>query len=489
MPHFSLMTVTMFLPLLGALFLMFVRGDDRIVAMNSRHIAMLISVCTFLLTLLAWGAYSYQSGGVQFIEKYDWMPSIGISWHVGLDALSVVFMLLVSFLSMLSLYVGRKRILTMVREYMILTLIIETFLLIAICSEDFFQFFIFYEGAVIPLFLLIAVWGVEKRAYSSFRFCLYSAFSSILFFAGLAYIYSKTDTADMAALTHLKLSLKEQNILLLGFVISFSFKVPLFPFHIWFTDSHAEAPVPAAILLSGVFSKVPFYAFIRMASPLLPDVLPLWEPYLMGWALFSALYGSLITTVQDDAKKIIGYTHIAQSGILALALFCWTPTAMKGLLFLCLTQSVCLISFVLTSHSLLERVQSRELKTYTGLISVMPYLGAAFFISILAVSTFPLTPAFLGEFLVLTAVFQKSAVLSIAALCASVFLCSTFIRMFSRTMLGETAPEEAKFLPDMTWREKITFSTLGLIMIYLTLLPERIHILVSEAIRPLFPGV
>lgn len=486
MPHFSLISVLLFLPLLGAVFLLFVRGDDRITAMNSRHVALLISGCTFVLALTAWTAGTYAEGRVNFQSRYEGFPALGISWHVGIDALSLIFVLLISFLTLLCVYTSRKRILTMVREFMIVILVMESFLLTAVCARDFLQMFLFAEGAAVPLFLLIAVWGIEKRAFSSFRFCLYSVFGSSLLFLALLYLYVKTGTADVESLKGIRLPVDVQQGLLALFAAAFAFKAPLFPFHAWFTDAQTEAPVPVAAVLSGAFTKMAFYIFLRAAVPVLPDALPLWSPGLSGWAVFSAVYGALITIGITDMRKTAGYVHIAQTGVMALGLFCLMPEALKGTLFLCFAQGLSLIFFLLTGGALLERMQNREARTYAGLIADMPFLGTFFLLSCLAASAFPGTPSFLGNFLIWGSTYGESRLSALFAAVSGIFLYAAFFPMFSRLMLGEREAKDVPPLPDLNWREKTAFSVLGAVLLYLALLPDTVMKLVSAAAHPLF---
>lgn len=473
MSHFSLLSVILFLPLLGALFLLFIRGDERITAANSRYVARLITVCTFLLSLAAWASYADREVPNMFFMERNWLPSFSVGWRIDLDDLSLIFVLLITFLSMLSVCAGRKSISSMVREFMFLTLVLESFMLIAVCARDLFQFFVFYEAAVLPLFLMISVWGVERRAFTAFKFCFYMLSGSVFLLTAVFILYLSAGSADFSVLKTLELTKELQAVVLVCLAGALAFKAPLFPFHAWLSDAQAEAPMPAAVLLSGVFSKLVFYAFLRLAQPVGGMLAERAGDFLLAWAVFSALYGALIALMQEDMKKIAGFTHLTQAGFLTAGLVCLTPVSLQGMLFLCAAQGLAMAAYLISSGALYERFAAGNIKDPSGIAALFPYLGTAFFVSCLALLAVPPMMPFAGEFLIFKEVFVKSAGAAVVVLTASAFLFAAFFRMFARLLFGEPS-QPAVVIADMSWREKIIGGIFGIIFLILSVVPETV---------------
>lgn len=484
MSHFSLLSVILFLPLLGALFLLFIRGDERVTAANSRYVARLITVCTFLMSLAAWASYADKGVPNAFFIERNWLPSFSVGWRVDLDDLSLIFVLLISFLSMLSVCAGRKSISSMVREFMFLTLVLESFMLIAVCARDLFQFFVFYEAAVLPLFLMISVWGVERRAFTAFKFCFYMLAGSVFLLTAVFILYLNAGSADFAALKTIELSEELQLAVLVCLAGALAFKAPLVPFHAWLSDAQAEAPMPAAVLLSGVFSKLVFYAFLRLALPATGALLERAGDILLVWAVFSSLYGALITLMQEDMKKIAGFTHLTQAGFLTAGLVCLTPVSLEGMLFLCAAQGLAMAAYLISSGALYERFAAGNIKEPSGIIVLFPYLGTAFFISCLALLAVPPLMPFAGEFLIFKGVFVESAGAAFVVLAASALLFAAFFRMFARLLFGEP-PVPVVVVPDMSWREKVIGGLFGIVFIILSVMPETVFSLAVQAVASL----
>ncbi|MBR1946132.1 MAG: NADH-quinone oxidoreductase subunit M [Alphaproteobacteria bacterium] len=471
MVTFSLPSVVVFLPLLGALFVLFVRGDEQVVFKNSRHVAFLITNCVFFLTLSSflWPAdmsdtYLMQSGR-----------------QIGIDALSMIFVLLISFLTIPAVCIVRRHISFCMREFCFLLLTAESFMLMAVCSSTLFRFFVFWEAAAVPLFLMIAVWGVEKRIFTAYKFFFSDLLGAVFLMPVLFVLNQKTQTGEFAQIAQVHLSDGEQIILFLCLIIAFAFKAPLFPFHAWLSDAQSEAPVPTGILLCGIFSKLVFYAFLRLAFPLMSTPLNKFSSVLLAWAVFSAVYGALITLKQTEIKKIAGFAHLAQVGFLAAGLFCLTPNALKGTLFLCVAQGIAITAYLMSGGSLYERFRAAGIRNPTGLMMLFPYLGATFFLACLAILAVPPLMPFTGQVLIFNSIFAKSGTAAFFLLLSVVLLYASFFRLFTRLLFGEP-PERSLAPTDMSWREKTTVVIFGGIFFVLSFVPDFVFTLVQKAV-------
>ena len=471
MMTFFLPSVSVFLPLVGAVFVLFIRGDDRIVSKNSRHVALLITGCVFVLSLSAvlWpadmsGTYLMQSG-----------------WRIKIDALGMIFVLLISFLTVPAVCVVRSHVSFCVREFCFLILTAESFMLAAVCSENILRFFIFWESAVVPLFLMIAVWGVEKRIFTAYNFFFSDMLGAVLLTPALFILSQKTGSGNFADIAQAALTDTQKTLLLFCMISAFAFKAPLFPFHAWLSDAQAEAPIPTGILLCGIFSKLVFYAFLRLAFPLMRPMLEQIAPVLLAWAVFSAVYGALITLKQTEIKKIAGFAHLAQVGFLAAGLFCLTPNALKGTLFLCVAQGIAVTAYLMSSGALYERFWAAKIRNPTGLMSLIPYLGATFFLACLGILALPPLMPFTGQLLIFNAVYMFSGTALFFLLLSVVLLYASFFRLFTRLLFGE-APERSLLPPDMDWREKTAAIIFGAIFLILSLVPDWVFNLVQKAV-------
>ena len=468
---FSLPSVITFLPLLGALFVLFIRGDDRIVSENSNHVAMMISGCVFLLAL----------SSVLWPEDMSETYLMRSGWRIGVDALSMVFVLLISFLTVPAVVMMRQHVSVFVREFSFLMLTAESFMLMAVCAADIISFFVFWEATVVPLFLMIAVWGIEKRIFTAYKFC-FSDFSGAVFLMPVLFIlHQKTGTGRLADIAAVHLSAMEEMSLLCCFLAAFAFKAPLFPFHAWLSDAQGEAPVPTGILLCGVFSKLVFYAFFRLAFPLMNASMNKISLLLLIWAVLSAVYGALITLRQTEMKKIAGFAHLAQVGFLAAGLFCLTPNALKGTLFLCAAQGLAITAYLMSSGMLYERFRAAGIRNPSGLMSLFPYSGAIFFLACLAILAVPPLMPFAGQLLIFNAVFMRFGAGAFFLLLSVVLLYAAFFSLFTRLLFG--MPPDRSLMPeDMNWREKTAVLLFGCVFLSLSVVPDIVFGLVQKAV-------
>lgn len=483
MEQFSLVTALCALPLVGALFLLFIRGDERITAMNSRRVALLTSGCAFLASLSVLARFDFNGSAVQFDYIAEWIPVFGTVWHIGVDGVSLLFLPLVSGAVFISVLAAHKTVLSMVREYMFLTLVFESFVLTALCSRNLIQGFVFYESALLPVFVMIAVWGVEKRAYSAFKFCFYNLAGLLALSAVLMYGYSMTGSSD-AGVGIQALPEDMQAAFLAGLVFMFSSSLPLFPFHVWFVEIRTEASVSTSVLLSGALSGTGLFMFLRSAFLYAPDAMSSFGGYLSAWAVFSAVYAATVSLSRDDIGKTAGYVQLSQAGLLAAGIFVGSQRLLSGALFFYFAQTVSVLLYLSVEAALIRRFSAKELKSCTGLYGVSPALGAAFFAGLLALSAFPPTPSFVGEFLVFAGIFDFSQAAGFFAILSSVLAFAALLPLFPRYVLGNFNPSLA--VPaDLSGIERIQIGMLALVLAVAALCPGIVMRMADAAARAL----
>ena len=467
------------MPLLGAVFTLLAQGDENRRAANAYHVALLMSVSTFLSAVAA-AVFTGSETTVVFEA-----PSWNVSLTVGLDPLSAAFVLLFSFLSVLSVVVTRKNITVSMRECIFLTLILEFFLLSAVCARDLFYFLAATETALIPFFLLLSGWGVEKREETPYRFGLYAMAGALFLMVAVFMLYRHTGGASFEDAGRSAFSAAERRMFLGLFLAAMAFKAPLFPFNGWLTDALTEAAPATGILISGAYSKLIFYAFLRFAVPLAGEDIAALSTVLCLWAAVSALYGGLAALVQEDMRKIAAFTHMTQSGFLAMGAFCVVPTAQQGVLFLTVAQSVSMAAFLLACGAVYQRVGYAG--NIVGVLTAFPRLGTAFFVACLALIGFPPAPVFTGEVLIFRSVFAQSLFPAAASGLAVVLLYASFFRHFSRFLFGG-AGEKPVSGGDLRWREAVVAVIIGVMFVYLMLTPSGLTQMTSDAARTVLNG-
>ena len=464
---YVLPSVVLGLPFVGVLFLLFVRGSERVVSKNSRHVALLITVSVFFLSLL-----SLAAGG-------DISP-IRADWRTDVDALSMFFVLLISFVTVLAVGIVRRHVPFGVREFCFLALTAEGFMLTAVCARDLWRFFALWEAAAVPLFLMVAVWGAEKRVFTAYKFFFSDLAGALCLMPAMCYLANKAGATDFSSVAKVALSAREQTGLAVAFIAALAFKAPLFPFHAWLGETQAESPAPTGILLCGAFSKLTFYAFFRLVLPVTGAVLQPAAPYLIGWAAFSALYGALVALKQTEIKKIAGFAHLTQVGFLTAGLFCLSVVALKSLLFLCAAQGLALTAYLMAAGALQARFKAAQIRNPTGVMSLYPYLGTTFFLSCLAVLAVPPLMPFTGQVLIFDAVFSHFAMAGAMLLVSSALLYAAFFRLFTRLMFGEA--ENQPVVEDMSWREKTAAVLFGAVFVMLSVVPDFVFSLAQKAV-------
>ncbi len=471
MSNWPLLSIITFLPLVGVAFILMIRGDAAIVARNSRNVALLTSSATFVMSLFLWFGFSRGTADFQFVEQADWLPGTGISYHMGVDGISVLFVLLSTFLTPICVLAGWSSITNRVKEYMIAFMVLETMMVGMFCALDFMLFYIFFEGVLVPMFILIGVWGGPRRIYAAFKFFLYTLAGSLLMLVALLYMYFQAGTTDIPTLLHHAFAPTAQMWLFLALFASFAVKVPMWPVHTWLPDAHVEAPTAASVILAGVLLKMGAYGFVRFSVPMLPQASADFTPIVFGLSVVAVIYTSLVALVQEDMKKLIAYSSVAHMGFVTIGIFTLTPQGISGALFQMLSHGVVAGALFLCVGVIYDRLHTREISRYGGLVHRMPKYATVFMLFMMASVGLPGTSGFVGELLVILGAFQVNT--WVAALMATglIFGAAYMLFLYRRIIFGKLEKEDVKAMQDMTGREVLMFAPLVVLVLWMGLYP------------------
>lgn len=471
MTDWPLLSIITFLPLVGVAFILMIRGDEEIVTRNSRNVALLTTCATFVMSLFLWFGFETGTADFQFVEQAEWLPGTGISYHVGVDGISVLFVLLSTFLMPVCVLAGWSAITARVKEYMIAFLVLETMMVGMFCALDFMLFYIFFEGVLVPMFILIGVWGGPRRIYAAFKFFLYTLAGSMLMLVALLTMYFQAGTTDIPTLLRHAFAPEVQTWLFLAMLASFAVKVPMWPVHTWLPDAHVEAPTAGSVILAGVLLKMGAYGFLRFSVPMLPQASADFTPLIYGLSVVAVIYTSLVALVQEDMKKLIAYSSVAHMGFVTIGIFTMTAQGVTGALFQMLSHGVVAGALFLCVGVIYDRLHTREIARYGGLVHRMPKYAALFMLFMMASIGLPGTSGFVGELLVVLGAFQVNT--WVATLMASGLILGACYMLFlyRRVVFGKVEKEDVKTMQDITGREFAMFAPLVIVVLWMGLYP------------------
>ena len=472
MTTWPVLSLTIFLPLLGAAFIACVRGDADVVARNSRAVALWTSLITFVLSLFLWTGFDRSNPGFQFVERSEWMPGYEIAYHVGVDGISVLFVLLSTFLTPLCILASWESIRERVKEYMIAFLVLETLMVGMFCSLDFVLFYLFFEGVLIPMFLIIGIWGGARRVYSAFKFFLFTLAGSVLMLLALLAIYFQAGTTDIPTLIGTRFPYQMQLWLWLAFFASFAVKVPMWPFHTWLPDAHVEAPTAGSVILAGVLLKMGGYGFLRFSLPMLPEASAFYAPLIFGLSVIAVIYTSLVALAQEDMKKLIAYSSVAHMGFVTIGIFTFNIQGVEGAIFQMLSHGIVSGALFLCVGVVYDRMHTREIARYGGLVHRMPAYAFVFMIFTLGSVGLPGTSGFVGELLVLVGAYQANTWVAFLATFGVVLGAAYMLWLYRRVILGKLEREDLKKILDLNGRESLIFLPLIVLVLWMGIYPQ-----------------
>jgi NADH-quinone oxidoreductase subunit M len=457
-----LLSLTTFLPIAGVvLILVCARGGtqeetDR----AARWIALWTTLATFIVSLWIWAGFDNANAGFQFLEeKKDWLWK-GIDYRMGVDGISMLFVILTTFLMPLCILASWDAIHVRVKEYMIAFLIMETTMVGVFCALDFVLFYLFFEGGLIPMFLIIGVWGGPRRIYATFKFFLYTLLGSVLLLLAMVYMYLHAETMSIPALLQAKFDPGVQKWLWLAFFASFAVKVPMWPVHTWLPDAHVEAPTAGSVILAGVLLKIGGYGFLRFSIPMLPHATEYFAPLIFALSIVAIIYTGLVALMQEDMKKLIAYSSVAHMGFVTAGMFALTQQGIEGGIVQMLSHGLVSGALFLCVGVVYDRLHTREIARYGGLVHNMPIYAFCFMVFTLANVGLPGTSGFVGEFLILVGVYQKNSWVAFLCTFGIIIGAAYALWLYRKVIFGELTKADLKELVDMNRREIAIFAPL-----------------------------
>jgi NADH-quinone oxidoreductase subunit M len=499
MSNLPLLSLVTFLPLVGVVFIALIRGDAEVVARNTKNVALLTSGTTFLASLFIWFNFDPSTAAFQFEEKAAWMPSFNIAYHLGVDGISMMFVMLSTLLTPICVLASWETIKDRIKEYMSAFLILETMMIGMFSSLDLFLFYVFFEGVLIPMFLIIGVWGGPRRVYASMKFFLFTLLGSVLMLLAILAMYFTAQTSDIPTLLTYHFPIGMQIWLWLAFFASFAVKMPMWPVHTWLPDAHVEAPTAGSVILAGVLLKFGGYGFLRFSLPMFPDATFEFAPLVFTLSIIAVVYTSLVALAQLDMKKLIAYSSVAHMGFVTVGTFTLTVQGIEGAIYQMLSHGVVSAALFLIVGVVYDRIHSREIADYGGLVHRMPAYALAFMVFMLASVGLPGTGGFIGEFLVLAGAFKVSAWLAALTATGVILGAVYMLYLYRRVIFGKLTKESLAEIMDLSPREVVIFAPLIILVFWMGIYPtpflDVMHVSVAnlidhmEAARHLSDGV
>jgi NADH-quinone oxidoreductase subunit M len=466
-----LSTVT-FLPLFGAFLIGALRGRDDSAFRNARFIALWATLVVFAVTLMLWRDFDPSSAQFQFVEQRAWL---GIShFHMGVDGISLPFVLLTAFLMPLCIVASWASITQRVKEYMIAFLVLETLMLGVFTSLDLMLFYLFFEGGLIPMFLIIGVWGGPRRVYASFKFFLYTLAGSLLMLLAIMAIYWQAGSTDIPVLLTYGFPPSMQVWLWFAFLASFAVKLPMWPMHTWLPDAHVEAPTAGSVILAGILLKMGGYGFLRFSIPMFPLASEAYAPLIFVLSVVAIIYTSLVALAQEDVKKLIAYSSVAHMGFVTIGVFTLTIQGLQGGVFQMLSHGIVSAALFLCVGVIYDRMHTREITAYGGLADRMPLYAFCFMVFTLANVGLPGTSGFIGEFLSLLGAFRINTWVAVLATFGIILSAAYALYLYGRLIFGKLEKGSLRLIQDLTWREVVVMTPLVALTILFGVYPAPI---------------
>ena len=469
--HFPLLSLLTFLPLLGALALLLLRGDTAAAETAIRRVALGTALASLALALVIWAGFVPGRPGFQFEDRADWVPGFGISYHLGLDGISLLFVVLTAVVTPLAMLSGWRSITTRVRDFMIAMLVLETTLFGLFASLDFVLFYVFYEATLIPGSLLIGIWGGANRVHASIKFFLFTFAGSLFMLLALLAMWHQAGTTDIPVLLHTRFAPALQGWMFLGLVLAFGVKLPLFPLHAWLPDAYTEAPAPATAMLSGVLSKAGAYGLLRFAIGMTPDAAHRFAPWLIALGIVAVIYAAIIALAQTDVKRLIAYSSFSHMGLVLVGLFTLNATGIDGALFVMLSHGIIIAALFFVVAMLSSRTRTREIAGLGGTAARMPVFASLAMLFAMANIGLPGTGSFVGELLVMIGAIKVGFWVALLSGMAMILGAVYMLVMYRRVMFDQVAGLAAAIV-DLDPRERAVLLPLAVITLWMGVYPS-----------------
>ncbi|MDA9647430.1 NADH-quinone oxidoreductase subunit M [Candidatus Pelagibacter sp.] len=468
--NFPILSSLILLPTIGALFLFFTKDKDGN-NLTAKYVALFTSVVNFLISIYLWISFDQSISNFQFIEDRTWIEGF-INYKVGIDGISILFIILTTFITPLCIISVNNSIKNRLRDFLIAILIMESFMIGVFCALDLVVFYLFFEAGLIPMFLIIGIWGGPKRVYSAFKFFLYTLLGSVLMLVAIISIYWIVGTTDVVKLYDLGIDVKYQNLLWLAFFSSFAVKTPMWPVHTWLPDAHVEAPTAGSVLLAAILLKMAGYGFIRFSLGLFPVASEIFTPLVYSLSVIAIIFTSLIALMQEDMKKLIAYSSVAHMGFVTLGIFTLQQQGIEGSIIQMISHGLVSAALFLTVGVIYDRMHSRLISTYGGLVSVIPKYSVLFMLFALASLGLPGTSGFIGEFLILMGAFKDNFLVAVIASLGVILGAAYMLWLYKRVVFGKLTNESLKKILDLNKSEYFILSCLAAPILFFGFYPD-----------------
>ncbi len=470
MTDWPILSAVTFLPLVGVALLLLTREDSPYGRRNILNVSLLTTVFTFVLSLFIWIGFDNSNPGFQMVEKAEWLGT-GISYHLGVDGISMLFVILSTFLMPFCVLASWHSVEKRLREYMIAFLLLEVFMVGVFVSLDIVLFYVFFEAGLIPMFIIIGVWGGKDRVYASYKFFLYTLLGSVLMLLAIMAMYWQAGTTDITELLAYNFPAHMQTWLWLAFFASFAVKMPMWPVHTWLPDAHVQAPTAGSVILAGVLLKLGGYGFIRFSLAMFPVASDYFAPFVFALSVIAIIYTSLVALMQDDIKKLIAYSSVAHMGYVTMGIFAANVQGLQGAIYQMLSHGIVSGALFLCVGVVYDRLHTREISAYGGLVNNMPKYAVAFLIFTMANVGLPGTSGFVGEFMTLIGVFRANTWVALFATTGVILSASYALWLYRRVIFGALEKESLKALLDLDLREKLLLYPLLILTIFYGVYP------------------
>tara|TARA_B100000700_G_scaffold2069_1_gene2485 strand:+ start:1488 stop:2978 length:1491 start_codon:yes stop_codon:yes gene_type:complete len=468
--NFPILSSLILLPIIGSFFIIFIKSSNKD-NQSIKLIALFTSFSNFLLSLYLWYQFDNSIYEFQFIENKKWLIGL-INYKVGVDGISILFILLTTFIIPLCVISVNHTIKHRNKEFLIAILLMESLMIGVFCSLDLVIFYLFFEGGLIPMFLIIGIWGGQRRVYSAFKFFLYTLLGSVLMLIAIISIYWITGTTDFVEIYNQGIDFKYQKLLWLAFFSSFAVKTPMWPVHTWLPDAHVEAPTAGSVILAAILLKMAGYGFIRFSLGLFPNASEYFVPLVFFLSLVAIIYTSLVALMQEDMKKLIAYSSVAHMGFVTLGIFTFTQQGIEGSIYQMISHGLISAALFFCVGVLYDRMHTRLINQYGGIVSIMPRFAILFMIFTLGAVGLPGTTGFVGEFLILIGVFKKTFLVAVIASLGVILAAAYMLWLYKRVVFGEIQNEDLKKMIDLNYSEIIILWALAIPTIFFGFYPD-----------------
>ena len=488
MSSLPILSIIIFLPLVGVLLLSIINSNSKSGERNLKHTALWVVCLNFIISIVMLANFDQSDPNFQFTENYFWINS-GISYHLGVDGISILLVILTTFLMPFCILASFESIKVSLKEYLIAFLILETLMIGVFCSLDLILFYLFFEGGLIPMFLIIGIWGGERRVYSTFKFFLFTLAGSVFMLLAIIAIYIEAGTTDIVYLLQYDIDPSLQYIFWLAFFASFAVKIPMWPVHTWLPDAHVEAPTAGSVILAGVLLKMAGYGFIRFSLGMFPIASSYFAPLIFTLSIIAIIYASLIALVQKDMKKLIAYSSVAHMGFVTLGIFTFTLQGIEGAMIQMISHGIVSAALFLCVGVVYDRIHTREIERYGGLVNRMPFYSFVFMIFIMGSIGLPGTSGFVGEFLVLLAIFSVNTYFAVFATTGVVLAAAYSLWLYRKVIFGSLIKEDLLEILDLSRREIIILFPLAFLTIFFGIYPQPLIDIIEPATLHLISNI